>query len=180
VNNLNSIPVTVVTAEHDDTPANVVLPILHQIAAMLEALISSGQTNSIDLRRAPLSPQDRDKLRDMLGVGEVKAQIDCLGPTSIDETAVSGVWWITHYSADSRTVGEFIEVTACPDILNTPRSQLLSGLSLLRTRLSDDSHVPDPDDIAQRLAAMGLHPNDSFLFDSSVNQPVNRGNGNAE
>ena len=177
---LDSIPVTVVAAEQGDTSSSVVLPLLHEINAMLEALISSGQTNSIDLRRAPLSPQDHDALRDVLGQGEVKAQLDCLGPTRIEETEVSGVWWTTYYSEDSRVIGEFIQVTTCPEILGTPPSELPSGLSLLRARLTRDSQVADPNDIAESLAALGLAPTASFSNDTHPDHKIKRGNGDAK
>lgn len=185
---LKSIPVEVETSPQGTPAVSIALSILNEITALLEALVASGETRSIDLQRQPLSPQDHDKLRDMLGQGELDAQLDCLGPTQIRETAVSGVWWITHYSEDRRIVGEedrrivgeFIEVTTCPDMLITPAEGLASGLSLLRSRLSTEAQVMDPGDIARSLEALGLTPRHSSQDDPKVNQQVKRGNGNAE
>jgi hydrogenase-1 operon protein HyaF len=177
---LNSIPIEVETSRQGSSVASITLSILNEITAMLEALISSGQTNSIDLHRAPLGEQELARLRDMLGRGELGAELDCLGPTQIRETAVSGVWWVTHYSDDRRVVGEFIEVTTCPEMLSTPANELASGLSLLRSRLSTDAQVRDPADIARSLEALGLAPRHSSQDDPEINQQVKRGNGNAE
>lgn len=177
---LKSIPVEVETSPQGAPAVSIAPSILSQITAMLEALISSGQANSIDLQREPLEPQDHTKLRDTLGRGELAAELICLGPTQIRETAVSGVWWITHYSEDGRVVGEFIEVTTCPEMLITPAAELASGLSLLRSRLSMDAQVRDPGDIVKSLEALGLTPRHSFQADPKINQQVKRGNGNAE
>lgn len=177
---LKSIPVEVETSPQGTPAVSIALSILNEITALLEALVASGETRSIDLQRQPLSPQDHDKLRDMLGQGELDAQLDCLGPTQIRETAVSGVWWITHYSEDRRIVGEFIEVTTCPEMLITPAAELASGLNLLRSRLSTDAQARDPGDIVKSLEALGLTPRHSSQADPKINQQVKRGNGNAE
>lgn len=167
---LNSIPIEIGNSEQCSPVASMALSILNEITALLEALISSGQTNSIDLQRAPLGEHELAKLRDMLGRGELGAELDCLGPTQIRETAVSGVWWVTHYSEDRRVVGEFIEVTTCPEMLITPAEELASGLSQLRSRLSADTHVRDPVDIARSLEALGLTPRHSSQDDPKINQ----------
>jgi hydrogenase-1 operon protein HyaF len=177
---LKSIPVEVETSPQGAAAVSIALPVLNEITAMLEALISSGQPSSIDLQREPLGTQDHAKLRDTLGRGELAAELDCLGPTQITETAVSGVWWVTHYSEDGRVVGEFIEVTTCPEMLITAEGELASGLSLLRSRLATEAHVRDSGDIAKRVEALGLTPRDSCKVDPKINQQVKRGNGNAE
>lgn len=180
MNGLNSIPIDVNTSKQGSPVASITLSILNEITALLEALISSGQTSSIDLHRAPLGKQDITRLRDMLGRGELGAELDCLGPTRIRETAVSGVWWITHYSDDRRIVGEFIEVTTCPEMLRTPENELASGLSLLRSLSAADSDVRDPGDIAKSLEMLGFTPRQSSQVNPKTNQQVKRGNGNAK
>ena len=178
---LNSIPVAVETIPQGSPVASIALSILNEIAAMLEALISAGQSSSIDLQREPLGPRDHGKLQEILGRGELAAELDCLGPTQIRETAVSGVWWVTHYSEAGRVVGEFIEVTTCPDMLVTPAEEVASGLNLLRSRLSAEAHVRDPADIAKSVEALGLTPRRGSQDDPKITQQrVERGNGNAE
>lgn len=147
-------------SNHDAYLPGNVLPILHEIAAMLAVLTASGEANSIDLRRSPLSPIDYEALKGYLGQGEVSAQSNSLGPTHILETSVSGVWWITHRNQDDEIVGEFIEVTACPEMLVTPFEDLLAGLSRLRERLASESQIVNPNDVKRSLAALGVSNSD--------------------
>lgn len=112
------------------------LPILTEIQAMLEEFTASKQPNSIDLRRLPLSSHDYEKLRAILGEGEVSATANCMGPTNIRETAVACVWWITHHNTNDEIIGEFIEVTDSPEILKAHPDDVPAGLRLLRERLS--------------------------------------------
>lgn len=176
LNKLDSIPVKVVSDGQEDSVAGLALPILHQVASMLDTLLASGECNSIDLHRTPLGPADRAQLEEILGQGEVSAGIDCLGSTRVRETAISGVWWITHYDEQARVLGEFIEVCRCPELLRCSPNDLRRGLDHLRARLSRQAQVTDPGVIAERLKAIGIQA--STLFDniSSSNQKLKRGN----
>ncbi len=173
---LKAVPIKIVSRPQNTELPNNALAILHEIEAMLEALIVSGQTASIDLHRAPLEPEDYDYLKKVLGRGEICAELDSLGPTRIQETAVSGVWWITHSNKNDKVLGEFIEVTACPEMLKSAPDDLLSGRRLLHSRLSGLASIKNPNDISKSLQALGLIPGDI----SRNHQSVQRGNGNAE
>lgn len=158
---LINIPIEVAPCASDTgSLGGTVVPILNELLAMLDALSAHGETNSIDLRRAPLGPEDLTALKKMLGQGEVSAELQSLGSTRIYETAVSGVWWITHCNQDDKLLGEFIEVTSCPDLLKTHPEDLRSGSTRLRSRLSEEACAPSPSAIAQRLKAMGLEQTD--------------------
>jgi len=147
---------------------------------MLDTLLSSGQCDSIDLHRTPLGPDDRAKLEDVLGQGELSATADCLGPTHVRETAISGVWWITHRDEQARVLGEFIEVTLCPEMLRSSPSDLRSGLDRLSARLSRQAQPVDPGAIADRLKAIGIQPGAHFHDISKSDQKPQRGNGDAD
>lgn len=112
------------------------LPLLYEVLAMVEALLASGQTDSLDLRRLPLTPRELDAIRLTLGEGEVDASIQALGPTRVRETAVPGVWWITHYNQAEEIIGECIEVTLLPEILSSDRGALPSEIEGLRSRIA--------------------------------------------
>ena len=157
---LDSIPVEIEVPTPVTAAVDIARSLLSEISAMLDALIASGRTGCIDLRRQPLSPRDHARLRDALGRGELTAELNCLGPTRIMETAISGVWWITHYREDGRPLSEFIEVTTCPDLLVTPAEDLPAGPRLLGSRLSTDTQIKDPTELAERVAALGLQPRD--------------------
>ncbi len=177
---LDSIPVRLEVPRQDAGAVDIALSLLSEISAMLDALIASGRTGCIDLQRQPLSSRELARLRDILGRGELTAELNSLGPTRIVETAVSGVWWITHYREDGRALGEFIEVTTCPDLLVTPAEDLPSGPRILGSRLSTDTQVKDPAELAERVAALGLQPRQSCTTDPKHNQQVKRGNGHVD
>ncbi len=112
------------------------LPILHEIATLLERLDKTGESGTIDLRAMPLAPGDHERLEEALGHGEVEASLDSLGTSEVRETAIHGVWWITHYNAHDEVMAEFIEVTPLPEILRTDPADIATGVEELRERLS--------------------------------------------
>lgn len=111
--------------------------ILHELAALLERLVDSGESGSIDLRSLPLGPGDHERLEAFLGQGEVSAVVEALGSTRVRETAVRGVWWVTHCNVDEEVVAELLEVTRCPAILETQPEDAREGLAELRARLQE-------------------------------------------
>ncbi len=109
--------------------------ILHQIAALLENLLHGGVGGTIDLRGLPLRSCDYQALDAALGHGEVTAEIDALGPTKIRETAIHGVWRVTHCNAAGEVVAELVEVAGVPALLAAPPDDMREGLAVLRARL---------------------------------------------
>ncbi len=110
-------------------------PILHEIRTLLAALIDTGRGGSIDLRSLPLSPADFEALDAALGEGEVRATIRALGETRITETAIHGVWRVTHCNDGGEAVADLIEVCDAPDILKTQAADARVGLTMLQARL---------------------------------------------
>jgi len=144
MNKLNNIAIKVEPTVPQAGPfVDSVLPLLLELETMLAQLVTTGTTSSIDLRRAPLGPQELIQLRSLLGRGEVSATIDALGPTQVEETAIAGVWWITHRNQDSQTVGEFIEITDCPELLKTQSETLQPALMQLRNQIAQQLSSAD-------------------------------------
>ena len=173
---LDAIPVAVEHTDQSAGAAGNAPAILHEIESMLETLAATGQANSIDLHHAPLSGGEVEYLKEVLGTGEVKVELDALGTTRLRETAVAGVWWITHYNAFNKVLGEFIEVTTCPEMLCTSAQDLAGGVKQLHSRIATQSQVTDPEEIAKKLNAMGL---DSSALQPNANTSVKRSNNNA-
>ena len=142
-----------------------VLPLLHEIRHALEDFATTGTEHTIDLNSLPLAPQESRQLpypemtpelataihrflarsparvlavqlEDLLGSGEVRAQLDALGTSEITETAIPGVWRVTHYNGDRVVVGQFLEITDCPAILKSQPQDLPSGVSRLDQLIS--------------------------------------------
>jgi hydrogenase-1 operon protein HyaF len=112
--------------------------LLSTIANLLQHLLDTGEGASIDLARLPLSGEDYDLLDEVLGEGEVHADVTALGATEVVETGVPGVWWVTHYNADEEVMAEFIEVAFCPEILRSTAEDVSEGLEALRARLFEE------------------------------------------
>jgi hydrogenase-1 operon protein HyaF len=111
--------------------------VLREIEQRLALLLAKGEESSIDLSRLPFGPGDHALLVKTLGEGEVSAEVNSLGATQVRETAIPGVWWVTHLNADDEVMAEFIEVTRCPAIVCTPQDDLQDGVMALRTRLHE-------------------------------------------
>lgn len=142
MNELKGIPIA--NAETPLATGNA-LPLLHEIETLLNELVTTGKAASIDLRSLPMLPGDYEQLRQWLGEGEVGATVEALGPTRVHETAVSGVWWVTHYNDDDQVVADFIEVAYVPEILKTHPADARQALETLRSRLSQSAETPEGD-----------------------------------
>jgi len=150
---LNKIQVLV---EFPSESMSMLLPILHEIVTMHKSLISSGQGNILDLRHEPLTLDDIAALKELLGQGEVEANLNALGSTNIRETGISGVWWITHFNQEGNIIGEYVEITTCPEMLKTFPEELESALVRLQDKVSQYAHASTPDEIAMRLNQLGF------------------------
>ena len=158
---LNEIPVHVEVSD-DSMPSesrSMLIPILHEMVTMLKTLMSSGQCNILDLRHEPLDLEEIAALKELLGNGEVNANLNALGSTNIRETSISGVWWITHYNPDGNILSEFIEITTCPEMFKTFPEELEPALVKLQDKLTQYAHPSTPDEIAQRLNELGFNSN---------------------
>lgn len=111
-------------------------PVLHEIHAALEALLTTGTETTIDLGAIPFGPGDERLLDSVLGPGEVAATISALGETRVQETGIAGVWRVDHFDEDGETLSRFVEITFMPDILKTQRADAEQALDTLAARLA--------------------------------------------
>ena len=111
-------------------------PVLHEILAALEALLATGTATTIDLGAIPFGPGDERLLDEMLGAGEVVAELDAIGRSLVAETGVAGVWRVDHFDPAGETLSRFVEVTFVPEILKTQRADAEAGLARLKAQLA--------------------------------------------
>lgn len=116
-----------------------VLPLLHEVKHALQNLLDNGETAIIDLRSIPLAPGEEDKIIVALGEGEVKAQLNALGPSEIIETQYAGVWLVTHFNDEKDIIGRFIEVTFMPDILKSQAEDINIAYNELALKLEEQT-----------------------------------------
>ncbi|MGR8931974.1 MAG: hydrogenase expression/formation C-terminal domain-containing protein [Gammaproteobacteria bacterium] len=142
--------------EFTNTPVSLLLPILNEMLSKLETLNSSGQSSILDLRHEPLTLEDIKDLRALLGYGEVDASLNTLGNTNICETAVAGIWWITHYNEKGDVTSEFVEITHCPELMKTVPDELPAALTVLKDKIQKYTHRSTPEQVANRLKELGF------------------------
>ncbi len=111
-------------------------PILHEIAHALAALLETGEETTIDLGAIPFAGGDERRLDEVLGTGEVRAVLQVMGESHVQETAIAGVWRVDHFDEAGETRSRFIEITFMPGILMTQRDDALTGLQVLNQRLA--------------------------------------------
>ena len=128
---LDIIPIHPAPSPAANAPA-----LLQEIAAALDVLLLSGRRHCIDLGSLPLSPADRDLLRETLGTGEVRMELEALGNSRIEETGVPGVWWVRHFSEDGILLTESLEVCHVPEIVPADTTDIAIGLRRLRQRIA--------------------------------------------
>ena len=123
-----------------DRATGMALSVLAEIGRMLEALSESGQAGAIDLRSLPLSDVDRAQLEEVLGRGEVRAELELAGNSEVWETTYPGVWWIRHRGAGDKIATEEISVCTIPEILMTHPVDIKAAAGRLREEL-ETTHV---------------------------------------
>ncbi|MBT8047361.1 MAG: hydrogenase expression/formation protein [Xanthomonadales bacterium] len=109
--------------------------VLAEIGRMLDTLAGSDEPGSIDLRSLPLSDADRAQLEELLGRGEVSAELALAGDSEVWETTYPGVWWIRHRGAGGKIASEVISVCRIPEILMTHPADIEAAASRLREKL---------------------------------------------
>ena len=118
--------------------------VLTEIGQMLKTLAEKGKAGSIDLRSIPMTDADREHLENILGRGEVRAELDLAGASEVWETAYAGVWWVRHRGAGNKIACEEIAVTPIPEILLTHPVDIEAAASRIQQDLdSTDPHAQD-------------------------------------
>ena len=111
-------------------------PLLHEIHHALKRVADGKEGAVIDLRSLPLAPGEEEHIEAVLGEGELRAELDALGPTVFQETSFPGVWLVTHRNAELSVVARFIEVTRLPELLNAQSADIRCGITRLETELA--------------------------------------------
>jgi hydrogenase-1 operon protein HyaF len=119
-----------------------VAAVLSEVAGMLDSVARGGETATIDVRSLPMSPEDRIALHAALGDGEVQVTLNAEGVSTLQETGVSGVWWVEHRDRQGEVVAELIEVAPIPAILQASTEDMAASAAELRARLSVDHTAP--------------------------------------
>ncbi|QIK37313.1 hydrogenase expression/formation protein [Caldichromatium japonicum] len=118
-----------------EEPSALALSLLQEIRHALGRLIAQREETRIELQALLLGPAEIQMLESVLGRGEVEARVEALGPTLVCETAIPGVWWLSHQDTEGRVLSRQIEVAAVPAILQPSPDDLAESLARLDNRL---------------------------------------------
>lgn len=113
-------------------PSELARALLHEIAQALDVYVQSGRPKVINVSGLRLSEPEREVFNDVMGKGEVSAQITADGRSQVEETRFPGVWCVRHYDAEGALQGEWIEVTDVPEIVKADITDMTLGLKNLR------------------------------------------------
>ena len=113
------------------------LSIMAEIARMLEALADKGESGSIDLRSLPLTDADRDQLEELMGRGEVKAELEVSGDSTVWETSYPGAWWIRHHGAGGKVSSEEISICPVPAILSAHPADIEAAANRIKNAIAE-------------------------------------------
>ncbi|HTQ73280.1 MAG TPA: hydrogenase expression/formation C-terminal domain-containing protein [Burkholderiales bacterium] len=133
MNAIDRIGVKVIAAA--DIPTGNVKPLLFELAGLLEAWLSKGESASIDLRSLPLTRGDYAELEAALGSGAVSASVEAIGASEVRETRYPGVWRVTHRNEAGEVAADLLEVCGLPEILRAPAEDAADGLIRLKEAL---------------------------------------------
>ena len=114
-----------------------VMPLLHQIKHAMHNLLENNINEIIDLRSIPLAPGEEDRLLEILGEGEVNAQLNALGFSDIIETQYTGVWLVTHRNDENEIISRNIEISLMPEILLAQKEDLSLAYERLAMNLDE-------------------------------------------
>ena len=131
MSSLDAIPVTAEAASGN------VKPLLHEVRHALKRLAKGEDGTVIDLQSVPLAPGEAQHIEELLGKGEVRAELNALGPSVVQETSYPGVWLVTHSNTEQAVVGRFIEVTHMPELLKSQQADIEHGISRLEQELEN-------------------------------------------
>ena len=124
----------------EERPTGMAHSVLAEIGRLLEGLAETGASGAIDLRSLPLTEADRAHLSELLGPGEVTAELDVGGRSTVRETAFAGVWWICHRGAGDKVASEEIAVCPVPGILVSHDADIAAAARRMRQTL--DESIP--------------------------------------
>ncbi len=131
---LNNIPIQI----KSKISLGTLLPLLHEIRHALTRLLHQKEETAIDLRNFPLSQQDKQTLFQVLGKGEIQAELTALGRSLIWETRLPGLWVVEHYNSDEILLSQSLEITGIPSILTAPPEDIQQGLEQLQDWLKEE------------------------------------------
>jgi hydrogenase-1 operon protein HyaF len=116
-------------------------PLLNEIRHAVAVLLSEGTSTCIDLKGIPLAAGEEERILEVLGTGEARAELSIMGSSQVVETSFPGVWVVTHYDTQGALLTRFVEVARVPEIVCSQAADIAAGLARLTESLAP-AHSP--------------------------------------
>lgn len=120
--------------KHDERLSTASVAVLVEIQNRLADYEAQGRGGTIALRWQSLAAGEIDRLREVLGKGEISATVSALGDLVIQDTAIPCVWWVSYRDGETALSHHWIEVSEVPFLLRGDRASISMGLQTLRER----------------------------------------------
>lgn len=133
---LADIPIQIGQRDCNPSQYGNAMPILSEIRHALARLAEQGEPTRIDLAAMPFGPGDEERLLNLLGRGEVEANVEALGPTQIWETRFAGVWVLDYANVEGERIALQIEVDTIPQLLRADPTDVQNAVSALAAELA--------------------------------------------
>lgn len=122
--------------KNDELLTPSVQAILVEISEALQRFIDKGETWSIFTNKMSLSPEERQEIRDFLGVGSVTIKFSGSDePAEWVESGTAGVWYGVFYDQSNNPVLETIEIGSFPQVPAAQVEDVKGNLESLKERL---------------------------------------------
>jgi len=113
------------------------LAVLEEINQALTNFIQHRQEWIIFSDKMALSVEERQMIRDFLGQGSIKIELnDTAEPAEWLESGTSGIWFGVFYDQNHKPVLETIEICAFPQVAGAQMEDILQDQKFLSERLS--------------------------------------------
>lgn len=110
--------------------------VLVEISEALQRFIAKGETWSIFTNKMSLSPEERQEIRDFLGLGSVTIKLSGSDePAEWKESGIAGVWYGVFYDQSNNPILETIEIGAFPQVPAAQIEDVKGNLENFKGRL---------------------------------------------
>lgn len=112
--------------------------VVNEIGAALENLEQSGRGRTIFTNRMGLTPEEQEKLRDLLGKGDITIKLNNTAePAEWQESGISGVWYGVFYDQGGAPLLETLEIGFFPEVAASQPEDIVQGIDKLKKRVAN-------------------------------------------
>ena len=110
--------------------------VLVEISEALQRFSKTGETWSIFTNKMSLSPEERQEIRDFLGLGSVTIKLSGSDePAEWLESGTAGIWYGVFYDQSNNPILETIEIGKFPQVPAAQIEDVKGNLAILKERL---------------------------------------------